>query len=174
MSQDSQCSSIPSELTDYQDEDFINELQMVDVLYFGAPDESPNYDSDDDIDSENATVNYESDASSGADEYESVINIEPSEVDTIEYIKQAQFRNETCGCKEFYGQPCSKTIDFDSLVEYRESCKELSREELDIVVKSQLFAHRRSGTHTVAKKKTQSQRKRTAFSGILFPWKTCM
>jgi hypothetical protein len=59
MSQDSQCSSIPSELRDYQDEDFINELQMVDVLYFGAPDEALHYDSEDYIDSENATVNYD-------------------------------------------------------------------------------------------------------------------
>lgn len=35
MSQDSQASSVPSELTDYQDEEFVNELKLVDSLYFG-------------------------------------------------------------------------------------------------------------------------------------------
>lgn len=62
MSQDSQASSVPSELTDYQDEEFVNELKLVDSLYFGnsiteVEDESE------------STLNYDSDTSSSASEY---------------------------------------------------------------------------------------------------------
>lgn len=51
-------------------------------------------------------------------------------------------------------------VDYDEMIEYRESCKELSQEELDIVIKSQLFAHRRSGSHTEAKKHKIKERER--------------
>ena len=68
--------------------------------------------------------------------------------------------NETCCCKEFYGQPCSTVFDFDSIIDYRESCQEMSREELDLVIKSQLFAHRRTGLHTEAKKHKVKERER--------------
>lgn len=101
--------------------------------------------SDGDSDTDLNEANYESDE----DDH---VFVEPSDSDNIEYITQNRFQNETCGCKEFYdGKPCSKVIDFDSVIEFREHCRELSREELDIVIKVELFSHRRTGSHTEAK-----------------------
>lgn len=44
--------------------------------------------------------------------------VEPSDNDTREYIKQARFRNDTCGCKEFYGKPGSHIIEMDAVIEF--------------------------------------------------------
>lgn len=109
MSQDSQASSVQSELTDYQNEEFVNELKLVDSLYFGniiteVKDES------------RRTLNDDSDTSFSASDYESVVNVDPSDEDKSEYIKQAQFRNETCGCTEFYGKPCSVIVVYDEMI----------------------------------------------------------
>ena len=156
MSQESTLSSVPSELTENQDDEFTDELNLVDELYFCRSDEIN--DSLDADESDNESVNYDSD--SHFSDNDSLVHIEPSVEDNSEYIKQAKFRNDTCGCKEFYGQPCSNMLDFECIVDYRESCQEMSREELDIVIKSQLLAHRRSGSHTNAKKHKVKERER--------------
>lgn len=128
MSQDSQASSVPFKLTDYQDEEFVNELKLVDSLYF--------WNSITEVEDESeSTLKYDSDTSSSASDYESVVNVDPSDEDKSRYTKQAKFRNEACGCTEFYGKPCSEIVNYDEMFEYWESCKELSREELDIVIK---------------------------------------
>lgn len=128
MSQDSQASSVTFKLTDYQDEEFVNELKLVDSLYF--------WNSITEVEDESeSTLNYDSDTSSSASDYESVVNVDPSDEDKSRYTKQAKFRNEACGCTELYGKPCSEIVNYDEMFEYWESCKELSREELDIVIK---------------------------------------
>jgi hypothetical protein len=40
----------------------------------------------------------------------------------------------------------------DAAIEFREHCKEVSKDELDMIIKAELFAHRRSGSVTEAKK----------------------
>lgn len=111
MSQYSQASFVPSELTDYQNDEFVNELKLVDSLYFGniiteVKDESER------------TLNDDSDTNSSASDYESVVNVYPLDEDEPEYIKQAQFRNKTCGCTEFYGKPCSVIVVYDQFNSY--------------------------------------------------------
>lgn len=128
MSQDSQARSFPFKLTNYQDEEFVNELKLVDSLYF--------WNSITEVENESeSTLNYDSDTSSSVSDYESVVNVDPSDEDKSRYTKQAKFRNEACGCTEFYGKPCCEIVNYDEMFEYWESCKELSREELDIVIK---------------------------------------
>lgn len=109
MSQDSQASSVQSELTDYQNEEFVNELKLVDSLYFlnsitEVEDESE------------STLYYDSDTSSSASDYESVVNVDPSDEDKSRYTKQAKFRNEACGCTEFYGKPCRVIVVYDEMI----------------------------------------------------------
>ena len=154
MSQESclSYSTLPSQTNDY-DEEFLEELHEVDELYF-AVNEQETENSDGDDDSDRYDTNYESDE----DDH---VYVEPSDTDNIEYITQNRFQNETCGCKEFYdGKPCSDIIDFDSAIEFREHCKELSKEELDVVIKVELFSHRRTGSHTEAKKHKTKERER--------------
>jgi hypothetical protein len=116
-------------------------LNRVDELYFNDY-ECPESEVDSDVE------NFESD-----NEVDYVEHfVEPSVDDTREYIAQARFRNDTCGCKEFYGEPCSQIIDMDAAIEFREYCKEVSKDELDMIIKAELFAHRRSGSVTEAKK----------------------
>ncbi|CAC5383670.1 unnamed protein product [Mytilus coruscus] len=106
-----------------------------------------------------AVVNFEPD-DSDSEHGDILIQIDPSDEDNREYISQARFRNESCGCKEFYGKPCSQVVSMDTVIEFREHCKELSRDELDLVMKSELCTHRRSGDLTTAKKHKQKDRER--------------
>ena len=156
MSQDSQISacSVPPEISDSQDDEFVHELNAVDELYFLDRNDTASTPQ-----SENVNIageNYESDN----DEETDYDFLEPSEDDTREYEKQVRFRSETCGCKDFYGEPCSNIIDMDSAIEFREHCKEISKDELDMIIKAELFSHRRSGDHTEAKKHKIKERER--------------
>jgi hypothetical protein len=47
---------------------------------------------------------------------------------------------------------CFQIIDMDAAIEFREHCKEVSKDELDMIIKAELFAHTRSGSVTEAKK----------------------
>lgn len=158
-SQDSQRSicSVPTEISECHDDDFIQELNAVDILYFceRTEDGLSWFDEENDVtEISNSSTNYES------DNEEIIDMVEPSEEDTEEYLKQKVFASDTCGCKEFYGEPCSKVIDTDSAIEFREHCKEITREELDLIIKAELFAHRRTGSHTEAKKHKAKERER--------------
>jgi hypothetical protein len=48
----------------------------------------------------------------------------------------------------------------DAAIEFREHCKEVSKDELDMIIKAELFAHRRSGSVTEAKKHKIEERER--------------
>lgn len=163
MSQDSQRSiySVPPEIIDSQDEQFIEDINAVDILYFA---DRPNSE----LFEETEQSEFDTDSVSDNDHFESDNDeedipeyfVEPSEEDTHEYLKQKSFTSNTCGCKDFYGQPCSDVIDMDSAIEFREHCMEITREELDMIIKAELFSHRRSGSHTEAKKHKIKERER--------------
>ncbi|CAC5400107.1 unnamed protein product [Mytilus coruscus] len=91
MSQESRFSasqsSVPPEILHNQDDDFINELNRVDELYFYDY-ECPESEINSDVE------NFESD--NDDDNVDHLV--EPSDDDTREYIAQARFRNDTCGC----------------------------------------------------------------------------
>lgn len=143
LSEVSQCSTIPYEIIENQDDQFIEELNEVDALYFqpvvvqAEEPDSPEKEENDDSDSENEV--------GGGSEHN---YIDETEDDRKEYQAQTKFRNDTCGCKEFYSDPCSQVLEWDSIIEYREHCKELSKEEFDLVLITQLFAHRKTGPQT--------------------------
>lgn len=99
--------------------------------------------------------------------------VKPSNDDTHEYIAQARFINDTCGCKQFYGKPCSQIFEMDAVIEFRDHCKELSKDELDMIIKAELFAHRRSGSVTEAMKH-KLKRKATPIPGVVFQRKAGM
>ncbi|XP_069108896.1 LOW QUALITY PROTEIN: uncharacterized protein [Argopecten irradians] len=157
------CCSIPAEIILNQDKPFIDEIETVDQLYYsrlytsseGSADAFRELSSD----SSEDECNYESDKSS--DDNDVVfVSTDPTECDTIEYIAQAKFRNDTCGCKVYGGEACSVKIDLESAFEFREHCHQLTHDELDITVKAELFAHRKSGSHTQSKKHKIKERER--------------
>jgi hypothetical protein len=153
--------SIPSEIVLYQDHDFIDDIERVDGLYFSklaAPCVQSRQDrefcdlSDDDTDVDNSEVNYESDSedvnNNDCDDCDVYVPNDVSDSDTKEYIIRSKFQNDTCGCKQFYGVPCSTKIDHEAACEFRDYCLQCTHEELDAVIKAELFAHRRSGDVT--------------------------
>lgn len=81
MSQDSQASSVPSELTDYQNDEFVNELKLVDSLQFGNIITEVR-------DENERILNDDSDKSSSASDYESVVNVDPSDEDESDSIQE--------------------------------------------------------------------------------------
>jgi hypothetical protein len=148
----SRFSSVPSEISVHQDDEFIEELNQVDELYFASVNDSGQCDDDDDQNVADVSVHDESDNSdpdTSDREYDRAeVCTEPSATDHKERESQASFRLNTCGCEEFYGKPCSTQIPFEDMTDYRESCHELAREELDLVIMTALSTHRRAGKFT--------------------------
>ena len=164
MSQESSASTVPFELSQNQDDDFIDELNNVNELYFqvsqgqtNAPFDENFSGSESDVDS----CNDDSDCDNVDICNTCTFEVEHSDTDIHEHEKQNKFRNETCGCQEFYfGKPCSTVISFDDVIEFRQYCLELSRDELDLVVKAELYSHRSSGSTTDSKKHQSKDRVR--------------
>ena len=160
LSQSSTSSTIPPDIIDGQDEDFIDEIDRVNNLYFGnvasIDDEStlqqPQSSNDtncDDSDEENNVGT------------ESVVETELRETDLSEQTLQSNFQNKTCGCVRLYGKPCSSKVDWNSLIDYRNHCLETSHSELDLIIKVQLFHHRRRvGEMTESKKHPSKEREK--------------
>jgi len=60
---------------------------------------------------------------------------------------QSKFKEFGWGCKSFHNKPCSDVVDFHSTINHRDHCREVSHDELDLMIKAQLLAHRFSGQH---------------------------
>jgi hypothetical protein len=56
--------------------------------------------------------------------------------------------------------PCSKIVDNEVFIDYRLSCLEMNKSELDLKIKVQLIAHRNSSTGVDAKKHKNKERER--------------
>lgn len=149
-------STIPPDLIASQDDDFLDELERVNDLYFGNVQVSEDtgitssVDSDDysDTDSENGST------------AEDVVRPELREEDVPEQHAQSTFQTNTGGCIRLYGQACSNVVDWDALLEYRNHCLETSHTELDLMIKIQLYHHRKSGSVTESKKHRSKQREK--------------
>jgi len=89
--------------------------------------------------------------------------MECSELDLCESDseKQKHFLNQTCNCEKLYINkvPCSKIVDNEVLIDYRLSCLEMDKSELDLLIKVKLFAHRNNSTLR-CKKKTHKDKER--------------
>lgn len=157
-SQSSSTSTVPPDLVQNQDFDFIDEIDEVERVYFGnvEPNLHDEYsyrdinDEDDDDNESDKENTCESDSP----------QFERSELDTDENRKQNDFLKTTCKCEKLYQVPCSTVIDKEVLLDYRESCLEMDKSELDIMVKVQLFAHRNNSSTVDAKKHKAKDRER--------------
>ncbi|XP_062615789.1 uncharacterized protein LOC134277475 [Saccostrea cucullata] len=154
----SNASTIPPEIVENEDEEFVNEINRVNDLYFGnlsnTSDVDPEYHSD------NAESSDENESDGEIEDRENLVPIEQSEVDKNEIDQFQKFNSKTCGCSRLYGKPCSEVVDLESLLEYRNTCLEMNKEELDMMIKVQLFHHRRNDKVTSAKKHRSKERER--------------
>ncbi|MEW8547933.1 MAG: hypothetical protein AB2693_30880, partial [Candidatus Thiodiazotropha sp.] len=91
---------------------------------------------------------------------ESVVQPELRDTDLSEQSVQSNFQTRTCGCVRLYGKPCSTIVDWNSLVDYRTGSLETSHSELDLLIKVQLFHHRRSGEMTASRKHPSKEREK--------------
>ena len=80
--------------------------------------------------------------------------------DVTEESVQSNFLNKIGGCVKIHGKPCSSVIDWNSLVDYRNHCFETSHSELDLIIKVQLFHHRKTGEKTEALKHKSKEREK--------------
>ena len=153
-SQSSCTSSVPNELIVHDDPMFIDELETVNTLYFGNVEISDS-ECESPIASDN-DANIDSDYDGDDDDYSRIdCNVEhacPSSVDPEE-VKQNNFKTSGCECNRLYGKPCSAVVDWDQLIDYRLSCLEKTKDELDLVIKFQLFHHRHNASATVGQKR---------------------
>ena len=154
----STASTIPPDILLSQDEEFIQEVEQVNDLYFGniQLEELSISDAETDRNSdENSDPDSDHDSSSTDH-----IPTELSEVDRNEQDAQDSFKSKTCGCVRLYGKPCSTLVDWESLIDYRNHCLEMSRSELDMIVKVQLHHHRNNNSVTDSKKHKGKERER--------------
>lgn len=163
-SQSSCTSSVPSELLFHGDPVFNDELETVNSLFFGnveisdthvesqcISDHEDNNESDNDC-SRNEPLNADLSDNACPESFE-------TDTDS-EIVKQNNFKTNGCGCTRLYGKPCSAVIDWDQLVSYRLSCLEKSKDELDLVIKFQLFHHKQNDKVTVGQKRKSKDREK--------------
>ena len=110
----STASTIPPDILLSQDEEFIQEVEQVNDLYFGniQLEELSISDAETDRNSdENSDPDSDHDSSSTDH-----IPTELSEVDRNEQDAQDSFKSKTCGCVRLYGKPCTTLVDWESLI----------------------------------------------------------
>ena len=100
-------------------------------------------------------LNFESDS-----DEEHPLSFEHSHSDNREYVTQSKFKESGCGCRSWHNKPCSDVIDFNSIIDHRDHCQELSHDELDLVIKAQRLAQRFNGQHTQAQKHKSKEREK--------------
>ena len=154
----SSASTVPLNLIHDQDNDFVDEIDKVDQIYFGNIDinlrDDINYSDLNDEDDEDCESDKEH-----IDSSTSNIGVECSELDLCESEKQKDFLNQTCNCERLYNKvPRSKIVDNEVLIDYWLSCLEMDKSELDLIIKVQLFAHRNNSTGVDAKKNTKTKK----------------
>lgn len=155
----SSASTVHLDLINDQDNDFVDEIDEVDRIYFGNIEINLRDDisysdlnDEDDEDCESEKENIDSNTFN--------IGVECGELDLCESEKQTHFLNQTCNCERLYNKvPCSKIVDNEVLIDYRLSCLEMNKSELDLIIKVQLFAHRNNSTGVDAKKKKKHKDK---------------
>jgi len=147
--------TVPFEILENHEPSFIEELNIVNDLYFEnssvsvqCEDSEYNVNDESDCESYFSDENVNDDDDDDDDEcyYDAVdVQIEPTKHDNSEYIQFSKFQNDTCGC-QLYGTPCSQTLNEQDVRSYRESCKEMTNSELDLVIKAQLLSQRKSSS----------------------------
>ena len=73
------------------------------------------------------------------------------------------FLEKGCGCKRSKGKPCYSLFSRDHYESMRMQCRELSRDELDLVILGQIAALLAHTSNTIAPKPLPRQRSSMAF-----------
>ena len=159
FSQSSTASTIPPEIISYDDDDFLEEIDRVNDLFFGnvelhSTDCETNENNIDESDDDEQLA--ENNDNSNTSEF----SVELSDTDQKEQKSQSDFKEKTCGCVRLYGKPCSCRVDWTVLTEYRANCLETSKNDMDLIIKVQLFHHRNNSIETVAKKHKAKEREK--------------
>lgn len=167
----SQSSRVFDEIICHQDEPFIDEITSLNDLYFGNHTEcvplSSSEDEEEDSETTDISVRNYTDSTYNSD-YQHEFEYRTVDLDEVKFV--GVFKTKTCGCSTLYGSPCSTKIEFDHMLEYRHQCQEMSSEELDLTVKVQLAANRKSSTYwpqSTGKKQKQKRDKEYHKSTIL-------
>ena len=170
-SQSSNASEVPDEIICYQDEKFVDEITSVNDLYFANQDQVAPLSSDDENTSDHNRSDVD-DKNEDNDDYSGDIPVEPRGIDLRETNFVDECRRKTCQCSKLYGSPCSAKVDFSCMLEYRQQCQEMTSDELDLTVKVQLAAHRKSNTYwpqSMSKKQKLKERERVS-QKYFFAW----
>jgi len=148
----STASTVPYEIIENHEPSFIEELSIVNDLYFENASVSVQCeDSEFNVNDESDCESYFSDENVNDDDdddcyYDAIdVQIEPTKHDDSEYIQFSKFQNDTCGC-QLYGRPCSQILNEQDVRNYRESCKEMTNSELDLIIKAQILSQRKSSS----------------------------
>ncbi|XP_053376392.1 uncharacterized protein LOC123561263 [Mercenaria mercenaria] len=150
--------TVPEELVLDQDDDFLDEIDRVNDLYFGNI-EPNTFQNEQNSSAESSDCNdSDTDILSQGHVNDTEFEIEQRDVDLLEQSAQSKFHTEGCGCIRLYGKPCSTILNWETLVEYRNHCLETEKKELDLMIKIQLFHHRKSGDETCSKKRVNKER----------------
>ena len=88
--------------------------------------------------------------------------VEHDETDDEEQRIIARFLAGGCSCKLLDGRPCSSQFSTSMLQRARDECRQLTREQLDVVVMGQLRALCQTNPMTQKSKARNSERKRTS------------
>ena len=70
----------------------------------------------------------------------SVVTITNHPTDIEENVTISTFMSTGCGCRKAKGAPCFRQFSLSDVEEFRASCAELTRAELDMVIMGQLMA----------------------------------
>ena len=148
--------SVPPEIIDNQDLEFVDEIANVDNLYFANTETyelssvAEPGESDSDNDDENSGGILTDASGTGEAVGTGTIGSRDDEGNNV-----YEFRLHGCACSKIYGHPCSEEIIWDKLLDFRNSSHQHTKDELNLVIKVQLLSHRQSGGSTDSK--TQSQ-----------------
>ena len=104
LSQSSTVSTIPPDIIYNQDEDFLDEIERVNDLYFGNLQVAEDSDAAIARDASGSDDDSDNDQEYGV-AIESVVQTELRDTDLSEQSLQSDFQNKTCGCVRLYGKP---------------------------------------------------------------------
>ena len=164
--------SVPPEIIENQDSDFVSEINTVDSLYFSNAEvihDSSVSDEGGESDTEENSVQQDPEADVNQED----LPLTGRREDDEEITSQYEFRLSGCGCSKIYGHSCSEELVWDKLLDYRQSCLEYTREELDLVLKVQMLGHRKNGDTTDSLKHKTKDRERSFQEYFLFGKQVC-
>ncbi|KAJ8322420.1 LOW QUALITY PROTEIN: hypothetical protein KUTeg_000029 [Tegillarca granosa] len=159
ISQLSACSSIstiPPDLIENQDDEFFVEISEVNDLFLGNILGIPFV----------KMIRTHTVKVTAIIEGKLELNVyDARQTDVTEHNVTSQFRRKTCALVNM-APACSNDIEWETLIDYRNHCQEMSKEELDVVINIKLFHHRHNDVNINKKKHKEKERESKRHMGI--------